>query len=174
MSSATAKNVATIIKSAGEIVGKTRLQKTSVLLELTGVGFGFSFDYHLFGPFSEDLTVTADRAVALGYVSEKQVRAKWGGLYSIYRVEAREASDNPARDQIIDIAKDADSIVLELAATAAFLASEGEADPWGELAARKPEKVTRARLSQAKDLYRRFMQVQVPTPLPAIIDGSVS
>lgn len=169
MSSATAKNVATIIKSAGELVGKTRLQKTGVLLELTGVGFGFSFDYHLFGPFSEDLTVTADRAVALGYITEKQGRARWGGLYSIYRVDQREPSDNPARDQIIEIAKDADSIVLELAATAAFLASQGEADPWAELAERKPEKMTRGRLAQAKALYRQFMQVDAPVKLPAIV-----
>ena len=169
MSTVTAKSVALVVKSAGEIVGKTRLQKTCVLLELTGLGFGFSFDYHLFGPFSEDLTVTADRAVALGYISEKQGRAKWGGLYSVYRAERREPSGSLERDRIIEIAKDADSIVLELAATAAFLASQGEVDPWGELAARKPEKVTRARLSQAKELYREFIQVGTPVKLPAII-----
>lgn len=169
MSSATAKSVAAIVKSAGEIVGKTRLQKTAVLLEMTGVGFGFSFDYHLFGPFSEDVTITADRAVALGYISEVQRRAQWGGLYSIYRADRREASGNDARDRIIEIAKGTDSIVLELAATAAFLAVEGEQDPWGELAERKPEKVTRARLSEAKALYREFLAVQTPVSLPDIV-----
>lgn len=167
--SATAKSVAVIVKSAGEIVGKTRLQKTTVLLEMTGLGFGFSFDYHLFGPFSEELTNTAERAVALGYVSERQGRAKWGGLYSIYKVDKPEPSDNPARDQLIAIAKDADSIVLELAATAAFLASEGEDDPWGELADRKPEKVTRARLAQAKALYHEFLLINTPVKLPEIL-----
>ena len=34
----------------------------------------------------------------------------------------------------------ASAIELELAATAAFLAREGQADPWGETARRKPEK----------------------------------
>lgn len=167
MTRATAKDVATVVSAAGEIVGRTRLQKTVVILELTGVGFGFTFDYHRFGPYSDELVVFSDRAVALGYVVEDTRRSSWGGSYSIFRAE-KHPSENPARDELIQIAKGADSIVLELAATAAFLASEGEDDPWAEVEARKPEKITRARLSQARELYRKFAAVDTPRKLPEL------
>ena len=55
---------------------------------------------------------------------------------------------------------------LELAATAAFLASEGERDPWHETARRKPEKA--ARLDDAKKLYQRLRAISLPVPLPEI------
>ncbi len=167
MTRASAKDVAAIVSAAGELVGRTRLQKTAVMLELTGLGFGFSFDYHLFGPFSEDLVVSTERATALGYVVEDSKRASWGGFYSIFRAEKKTSGD-PARDEIIKIAKEADSIVLELAATAAFLVSEHVEDPWAEVAARKPEKITRSRLAQAKDLYKRFAAVETPVRLPKL------
>lgn len=168
MSRGTAKDVAKIVSAAGEIVGRTRLQKTVVLLEMTGLGYGFEFQYYKFGPYSDDLLVSTERAVALDYIEEDEGRAAWGGRYSIFRSKVRQATDSAERDQLIDLAKDADSIVLELAVTAAFLAAEGEKNAWAELAERKPEKVTRARLSAAKDLYRKFMEVSVPQALPEI------
>jgi hypothetical protein len=167
MSKGTAKDVALMIGAAGELIGKTRLQKTGVLLELTGLGFGFSYGYHLFGPFSEELIDSTDRAVALGYVHEEVKRASWGGIYSRYSASSR-SSGSKSRDEIIRLARDADSIVLELAATAAFLASRGTRDAWAEVAARKPEKVTRARMSAAKELYHRLASVDVPKRLPAL------
>jgi uncharacterized protein len=167
MSRGTPKDVASVVAAAGELVGRTRLQKTGVLLELAGVGFGFSYDYHLFGPYSDELVEALDRAVALGYVKEIVKRARWGALYSVFQAH-QHPSDSRARDELIRIAKDTDSIILELAATAAFLASNGEVHPWEEVAHRKPEKVTRARMSQAKALYRRLAAVATPTPLPAI------
>lgn len=168
MSRASAKDVATIVAAAGEIVGRTRLQKTVVLLELTGLGFGFDFDYHLFGPYSDELVLSADRAVALNYVKEDVKRSSWGGIYSIFRAERKDSGNSP-RDELINIARDADSIVLELAATAAFLAHEGEKEPWREVALRKPEKVTRGRLLRAKELYARLASVETPVPLPRIL-----
>ena len=87
----------------------------------------------------------------------------------MFSAPARTSSGNAARDKLIELARVADSIVLELAVTAAFLASEGEEDPWRELEERKPEKITRARLSQAKALYREFAAVEVPRPLPTIV-----
>jgi uncharacterized protein len=167
MSRGSAKDIAAIVSAAGEIVGRTRLQKTGVMLELMGLGFGFSYDYHLFGPFSEEVVVSSDRAVALGYINEDIRRSSWGGIYSIFRAEKR-SSGSLARDEAIRIAAQADSIVLELTATAAFLAAQGVEDPWSEVALRKPEKITRARLSQAKALYRQFASVDSPQRLPAL------
>lgn len=168
MSRGTAKDVAAIVAVAGEIAGRTRLQKTGALLELTGTGFNFPFTYHLFGPYSDDLVAATDRAVALDYINEEERRAAWGGKYTIFRSASQRPSGNNARDALITLARDADSIVLELAVTAAFLAADGEQDPWGEVRARKPEKARPIRVSQAKALYKQLAQIDVPKPLPAI------
>jgi uncharacterized protein len=168
MSGGTAKDVASIVSAAGTIVGRTRLQKTVSLLELVGLGYGFSFEYYKFGPFSDELVVSLDRAVDLDYVQEEERRANWGGRYSIFMTAQSHPTDNPGRDALIVLARDADAIALELAVTAAFLASEGSADAWREVAERKPEKAGAQNLTAAKKLYAKFLGVQVPRPLPVI------
>jgi len=137
-------------------------------LELARVGYGFSFNYYKFGPYSEDLVESADRAVALGYVSEEERRAAWGGRYSIFKASHAEPTGSVARDTLIRIAKEADAVALELAVTAAFLADEGAKDPWSEVESRKPDK--RGSLRKAKELYREFLKVEgLPQPLPTIV-----
>lgn len=170
MSRGTAKDVGAVIGAAGELVGRTRLQKTVSLLEMVGLGYGFSFDYYKFGPYSEDLVVSLDRAVDLNYVSEDERRAKWGGRYSVFRARNAQPTGNEARDSLIKLARDAEAVALELAVTAAFLAREGSVDAWAEVAVRKPEKVGGNYLDNAKSLYGRFLQVRgVPNPLPQIV-----
>lgn len=170
MTGGTAKDVAAVVGSAGELVGRTRMQKTMALLEMTGLGYGYKFEYYKFGPYSEDLVASLERAVALQYVSESERRANWGGHYSIFSSTRHEPTGNAARDELIRIARDADAIALELAVTAAFLAAhEGIVDAWGEVSKRKAEKITRGRLDTAKKLYRAFANVKgLEVPLPAI------
>lgn len=169
MSNGSARDVATVVAAAGEIVGRTRLQKTLAILELAGLGYGFPFEYYKFGPFSEDAVVSLDRAVDLGYIKEEERRAVWGGRYSTFSSPEIRSSGNVARDQIIAIAKSADAIALELAVTAAFLAEHGSTDAWREVAARKPEKAVPDRLLQARELYARFAEIaDVPKALPQL------
>ena len=53
--------VADIIRDAGgKVVGRTRLQKLGYLLELSGLGDGFSFEYRHYGPYSEELAAADD------------------------------------------------------------------------------------------------------------------
>ena len=79
------------------------------------------------------------------------------------------STGNAARDGLIQIAKNAEAVALELAVTAAFLARHGSVDAWNEVAARKPEKADANFLANAKTLYAQFRQVaNVPNPLPAI------
>jgi len=138
------------------------------ILEIAGVGYGFSYDYYKFGPYSEELVESADRAVALGYVSEVEKRAAWGGRYSIFTAHHTASTGNAARDALIRLAKGADAIALELAVTAAFLAHSGSNEAWSEVERRKPEKV--ASIRKAKDLYREFVKVDgLPRPLPKIV-----
>jgi uncharacterized protein YwgA len=170
MTHGTAKDVRIIVGVAGELVGRTRLQKTASLLEMVGLGFGFSFDYYKYGPYSDDLVISLERAVDLGYVTEEERRANWGGRYSIFRTTEQISTDSPARDALINIAKGADAVALELAVTAAFLARSGSADAWADVATRKPEKIGGNHLANAKSLYAQLRQVaDVPRPLPAIV-----
>lgn len=153
--------------SGGRVVGRTKLQKIAYLLEATGLGEGFSFEYRHYGPYSEELTSAARSAKLLGVLREDEHATTWGGFYSVYSVSS-EASGESTRTQLAKIAAGADAIELELAATAAFLASEGNKDPWGETAKRKPEKANPTRLDGAMNLYRQLQQVKTPKQLPAI------
>jgi hypothetical protein len=74
---------------------------------------------------------------------------------------------NAARKQILDLGMEANPISLELAATAAFLAAEGNSEPWAETRHRKPEKAAKY-LDDAKALYAQLRSVETPKPLPAI------
>ncbi len=160
--------VAQIVSDAGgRVVGRTKLQKIAYLLEATGLGDGFSFEYRHYGPYSEELSSAARSAKLLSVLNEEELATTWGGFYSIYSVSSGTSEDTP-RTQVAKIAVNADAIELELAATAAYLASVGYTDPWGETAKRKPEKASSTRMEGAKNLYRRLQQTETPKQLPAI------
>lgn len=158
----------TIALADGELIGRTRLQKTLCLLELGGVGIGFSYSYHHYGPYSEQVSVAASDAGVLGLLTEDIQTAAWGGQYSVFRFNG----DTPVADaqdpikQLVMIAKDADGISLELAATAAFLASRGSESPWADVARLKPEKADS--IEKSKALYGLIREANLPAELPAI------
>jgi hypothetical protein len=166
------QKVADIISDAGgKIVGRTRLQKIGYLLELSGLGEGFAFEYRHYGPYSEQLATAARVARLLGFIEEDERQTAWGGFYSVFTATCRSMPDETGqhRSDFIRIAADADPIELELAATAAFLSGQGVTDPWQETAKRKPAKAQGGRLENAKALYRRLQEIQTPRPLPQIV-----
>lgn len=172
MVSPTPKDVARLIAAAGgEIVGRTRLQKVGCILELAGADFGFDYSYHLYGPYSEQLSLAVTDAEALGLISSEERTAEWGGRYSIY------SSKNQAVDipqpvlKLAQTAAKADSVVLELAVTAAYLASIGVENPWEEVSERKKVKASPERIKNAKDLYHAFLIGGLPKSLPELSEG---
>jgi uncharacterized protein YwgA len=149
------QKAADIVRDAGgQIVGRTRFQKVAYLLELAGLGEGFQFEYHHFGPYSEDLSRAIQIAVAFDLISEEEKAATWGGTYSIYHTQLNVGSPDEKQQQRIAFARAAakiGAVELELAATAAYLHSvEGCEDPWKETAQRKPQKIGDGRLERAK------------------------
>lgn len=162
--------VEAIVRDAGgQIVGRTRLQKIAYLLDVAGFNDGFRFAYKHYGPYSEGVATSAMVGSLLGNLTEVERQATWGGTYSIYSVDGQPDDDvSPGRRQLASEAAKADSVALELAATAVFLAREGYEDPWAETARRKPEKVTGGRLEQAKALLAELRKIDVPTPFPDI------
>lgn len=163
-----AEKVTQLVKEAGgKIVGRTRLQKIACLLELANVGDGFRFSYHHFGPYSEELSSAAEMAELYDMIEKTDKKASWGGTYSVYTVNGSGKAASVVRQGIIDATIDAGAIVLELAATAAYLAKTDVGDPWMEVSERKPEKATPELISQAKELYKRLLTI-APT-LPDIV-----
>ena len=162
--------VESIVRDAGgQIVGRTRLQKIAYLLDVVGFNDGFRFAYKHYGPYSEGVATSAMVGSLLGNLTEVERQATWGGTYSIYSVDGQPDDDvPPGRRQLASEAAKADSVALELAATAVFLAREGYEDPWAETARRKPEKVMGGRLEQAKALLTELRKIDVPTPFPDI------
>lgn len=163
--------VAEVIRDAGgEIVGRTKLQKTVYLLTLAGFEARFRFGYKHYGPFSEELADAADLAAAFDLISERQQVTSWGGTYSLYAAPAGEPSAQPSRVQLAREAARSDAVLLELAATAAYLAQEGKPQPWSETARRKPDKAADGRLNRAKELYVR-LRAASDNALPEIDDA---
>jgi uncharacterized protein YwgA len=162
--------------AGGELVGRTRAQKVAYLAQLAGFGSEFSFEYHNFGPFSDDLARGLEIASALGQLKEDERPTGWGGYYSIYRLRKQAAPADPKRAAFLQRAKAIGAIELELAATAAFIFDvEGigrtkGGNPWTETARRKPEKAKDGRLAKAAEAYEslRGLAESLPAlPTPA-------
>jgi len=158
--------------SGGQVVGRTRLQKLAYLLEITGLGSGFTFEYRHYGPFSEELANSLSIAESMKLLTEEEHPTYWGGAYSVFKTfstsaEKAPAGVNPARKRILKLGQKANPVSLELAATAAYLAQEGTPDPWEETKKRKPEKAEKW-LEDAKQLYSNLRSVPVPQQMPSI------
>lgn len=165
-----AGQIAELIRDAGgEIVGRTRLQKVAYLLELAGLGVGFDFDYHHYGPYSEELADAVRVAKAFELISEEERQTTWGGWFSIFKLNSDIGHADTKRAVFARTAAGIDAVELELAATAAYLASVDESkDPWGETAELKPEKASNGRLDRAKIAYRGLREIKTPKVLPPI------
>ena len=82
----TPKDVREIIADAGgSIAGRTRLQKSAYFLEVGGVGAGFDFSYHYYGPYSEELATAASDAKALKLINEEWNSSMSGRLTLLIR-----------------------------------------------------------------------------------------
>ena len=111
-----ADKAADIIRDAGgKVVGKTRLQKMAYLLEMSGLGCGFSFEYRHYGPFSEELANAVVIAQIADLITEEEHTAWWGGSYSIFKAVPVPANSDikPARKRILELGMEANPISLE-------------------------------------------------------------
>ena len=159
------KIVAVLLKAAGgQLVGRVRLQKAVYLLDQLGLESGFHYDYHHYGPFSRDLDNAVADAEAFGIVQEKfGHRGVDGARYSIFELIAddfevpeRVGQLNEATlESYLQTFVETNVTVLELAATANWLAAKEERDDWQEaLRRRKGPKVESGRFDRAMDILR--------------------
>ena len=149
--------VARIVRlNGGQLVGKTRLQKSAYFLESLGVGFGLDFAYYHYGPYSEELEYLANDARALNVIGVDWQRSAEGAEYAIFADHSGGGPHEPEdakRAAVLKLLGRYTSTELELAATADFLEKAGyEDDAWKETARRKASKISQDRVARAQEL----------------------
>jgi len=167
--------VATILGAAGgEMTGRVRLQKTVYLLDRLGLGSGFAFDYHHYGPFSRDLDNATADAKAFNLIDEKfDRRHSDGAVYSIFTLKSKPASSTfgklsatRAHDIVRRFAQ-TNVTVLELAATIDWVWRVEKVADWRvEVTKRKGVKVQSGRLEKAVELLTELSLA--PPRIPAV------
>lgn len=142
--------------NGGELVGKTRLQKSAYFLDAKQVGFGFDFSYYRFGPYSEDLANATDEAKALHLLDLNWRQSQAGVEYAVFFCEKNDwqnVDQDDCRKKILQTLSRYSAVEVELAATSHFLKRNGfAADPWAETERRKTTKVNPPRLENSKKL----------------------
>ncbi|WP_442186275.1 hypothetical protein [Rhizobium leguminosarum] len=144
------------------LVGKTRLQKTFYFLEELDAGFGLTFDYYHYGPYSEDLNIATQDAEALGLLNVDWKSTSAGTNYAIFysKIRPEEEDIDKRRVKILQVLDQYDSISIELAATADYLEKNGYgSEAWLETEARKPEKASTDRIDRAKNILKELSRI---------------
>jgi uncharacterized protein YwgA len=153
-------DIPTFIDAAGgEVAGKVRLQKLMYLVDQLGIVTGFSFNYHHYGPYSEELAERVEDDVVFGRVSVEQKRRADGVPFVIYRPRHHNQDDpksllrTPGVRAALSAMQRRSATVLELAATIHWLAFVEEVDNWqAELVRRKGVKTEHGRAEAALGL----------------------
>jgi uncharacterized protein YwgA len=152
-----------VVAAGGELVGKIRLQKVVYLLDQMGLDSGFAYEYHHYGPYSEDLAERVEDDVVFGHLVAQQRRRQSDGVpYVVYRADAAGEGDALDANMPADEVRSAlaemqgrSATVLELAATMHWLAvTEGYSDWSAELVRRKGPKTLNGRVEEAFNLLQ--------------------
>lgn len=83
--------VITVIKEAGEVIGRKKLQKMIYIAKKLNFPFQEKYEFHFYGPYSEELTLRVEELCNLGYVHE--TKEKVSG-YSQYRYALNEEGES--------------------------------------------------------------------------------
>ena len=152
-----------ILAAGGEVVGKVRLQKIVYLLDQIGLNSGFSYEYHHYGPYSDELAEQVEDDVVFRYVDAEQRRRQSDGVpYVVYKAstvgEGDPVDEHPLADRVrsaLSEMQQRSATVLELAATIHWLKVAEGLDDWcTELVRRKGAKTQNGRKSEALELLR--------------------
>ena len=94
--------VMTLLQVAGEVIGRKKLQKIIYILQKLEYPFTEKFQFHFYGPYSEELTLKIEELCNLSFVSE--VREDKGG-YHQYRYKLTEEGESFLQNYQIDMPK---------------------------------------------------------------------
>lgn len=113
----------TFFMNAGEIVGRKKLQKMIYILKKCELPFEEKYEFHFYGPYSEELTLRIEELCNLGFISEQKEDKS---NYYQYRYTVTEAGEAFLKHSPVDLPsfgskiikmKEKSSRFLELVAT---------------------------------------------------------
>lgn len=78
------------VSAAGEIIGRKKLQKIIYIAKKIAFPFQERFQFHFYGPYSEELTLRVEELCNMGFLNE--VKEKKGGYYQ-YRYTLTESGE---------------------------------------------------------------------------------
>jgi uncharacterized protein len=88
------------IAATGEVIGRKKLQKMIYIAKKMDFPFGEKFQFHFFGPYSEELTVRVEELCNMKFLNE--VKEKKGGYYQ-YRYTLTEGGKEFLAENSLDI-----------------------------------------------------------------------
>ncbi|WLR50759.1 YwgA family protein [Bacillus tianshenii] len=112
-----------VLDEAEEIIGRKKLQKIIYIAKKLSYPFSEKYNFHFYGPYSEELTLRIEELGNLGFLNE--VREKKGGYYQ-YRYSLTKQGQQfleqyqlemPSMDGYIDRVNEQSSRFLELVST---------------------------------------------------------
>ncbi|WP_099360860.1 YwgA family protein [Fredinandcohnia onubensis] len=112
--------------AAGEITGRKKLQKMIYIAKKIDYPFYEKYNFHFYGPYSEELTLRVEELCNLGFLDE--VKEKKGGYYQ-YRYGLTEKGeqflghyqlDMPPLDDCMQVLNEQSARFLELVSTVLY------------------------------------------------------
>ncbi|MDP4551500.1 YwgA family protein [Guptibacillus hwajinpoensis] len=118
--------VIAVLKEAGEVIGRKKLQKVIYICKKLQFPFNEKYQFHFYGPYSEELTLRVEELCNLGLVTE--VKESKGGYYQYKYSVTDEGSeflshyefDMPELNECITEINGQSSRFLELVSTILF------------------------------------------------------
>jgi len=113
------------LQSSGEIIGRKKFQKMIYIAKKLSFPYQEKFQFHFYGPYSEELTLQLEELVNMGFVEE--VKEKKNGYYQ-YRYTLTESGHEfvqmfkqkvykPHLDECLNSMNDQSARFLELVST---------------------------------------------------------
>lgn len=139
------------------VKGRTRLQKTVLLLQKKGLPTQYSFSMHFYGPYSEEIMSDVDLLTFMDFVEEAELPTSAGRTLYVLKAEPDAVLPEMSDYQpFIDRIERTDLEPLELAATFAayYDASKDDAIAMQRLRIKKARKCTEPNLKAAMKLLR--------------------
>lgn len=88
------------VAKSGEIIGRKKLQKMIFIAKKLNFPFQEKFQFHFFGPYSEELTLKIEELCHMGFLQE--VKEKKGGYYQ-YRYTLTESGHEFLKHQHVQM-----------------------------------------------------------------------
>lgn len=88
------------IAASDEVIGRKKLQKMIFIAKKLDFPFGEKFQFHFYGPYSEELTIRVEELYNMGFLAE--VKEKKGGYFQ-YRYTLTEAGEEFLQENKMDI-----------------------------------------------------------------------